>query len=133
MRSIFWWGVLIFGIVVVLYFSWIKSPRFEYNQWVPSFLAKWADKHENDNVRTAVPLVFLGLVTGSYLIYRKLPKHKWLICWLGLSVLVVIAELGQLFLPLRSPDFKDVYWGALGAGLGLGFMFIIKPLFFKIK
>ncbi|MCB4799010.1 VanZ family protein [Neotamlana laminarinivorans] len=129
MRFLFWWGIFIFGVLVVLYFSWINSPRLELNQFVPKRIAVWADKHENDNIRTAVPLVCLGGLAGLYLItYRKRNAKSWLIIWGGLVGLVAIAELGQLALPLRSADWKDVFWGAVGAALGLIMIEVLRRM-----
>lgn len=119
--------LFILGIMSVLYFSWIESPRFSLNNFVPKWIANWADKHANDNIRTAVPFVFLGILTSSFLILRK-RFSLWLISWLMLVVLVIIAELGQLLLPLRSFDLKDVYWGALGAFIPLVLTYILLNL-----
>jgi glycopeptide antibiotics resistance protein len=38
---------------------------------------------------------------------------------------VCIAEVGQYFLPSRSMDIQDVFWGVLGAGIGLFFVYIV--------
>ncbi len=122
---------LFFFVFIVVYFSWISSPRFSLNDIVPNWIAIWADKHENDNIRTAIPLFFLGLVSGLFLILKRLRISKWLLCFILLIILVLIAELGQLLLPLRSFDWKDVFWGAIGAAAGLCIMYILKLLFKK--
>lgn len=127
------YGLMIIGVLSVLYFSWISSPRFEYNNLVPLRIAKWADKYENGNLRTAVPLAFLGCLSGLYIIANKLKTGYWFFALIILIGLVFIAELGQLFRPIRTFDWKDIYWGTIGAGIGLIIMYILKRIINKIK
>ena len=126
MRSFIWIFLIVIGALVVFYLSWIYSPRFEYNQFVPSWLARWADKEENYNTRTALPLFFLGIISGLFLMFKKMKLRLWLYTWLILTLVVLIAELGQFLLPLRSSDWKDVYWGSLGAAIGLLVTYLFK-------
>lgn len=116
-------------IVGVLYFSWIWSPRFSLNSFVPHWLAAWADDHANDNKRTAVPLAILGFISAAFLLLNKVIKLKvWCATWMGLTLVVLFAELGQLLLPLRSFDWLDVYWGGLGSGLPLILTYSLKQV-----
>ncbi|MFN8352799.1 MAG: hypothetical protein U0Y10_00005, partial [Spirosomataceae bacterium] len=46
--------------------------------------------------------------------------------WLLLLGIVIVAELGQLMLPQRHPDWGDIGWGALGSTLGMGLGWFIS-------
>ena len=111
--------LILIGVLSVLYFSWISSPRLEYNWLVPSRIAKWADSYENMNLRTAVPFFFIGIFTGFLLILNNAILKRWIIIWTLICLLVVLAELGQFFRPHRIFDKGDIKWGVLGATLGL--------------
>lgn len=71
------------------------------------------------NIRAAVPFVLLGLLGGLWVVYTKQPWYFWILVWLGLVFIVMLAEAGQLFLPLRHFDWGDVLWGASGALAGI--------------
>ena len=120
---------IVFGVLIVFYFSWIWSPRFEYNYFVPKWLAGWADQHANDNLRTAVPFCFIGIALSCFLLLKKYTLKIWGITWIAIVFIAFVAELGQLGLPLRSFDWKDVYWGAIGALLPMLFMYMITFLY----
>lgn len=107
------------GILSVLYFSWLSSPKLGLNILVPHWISSWADKHEYFNIRTAIPMTFLGFISSCLLSFRKSKLQVWIFVWLFLIALVILAEVGQLLLPLRSFDLKDIYWGALGAFIPL--------------
>lgn len=118
----------VFGMLMVFYFSWIHSPKLSINNLVPLWLGSWADKHSNFNLRTAVPLCALGIVLSSLLALKKAKFKFWLSTWIVLTVLVCIAELGQLVLPLRVFDIADIFWGSLGAFIPLCLGYIIFKL-----
>ena len=124
--------IVILLVCVVLYFSWLKSPKIGVSILIPNWAVTWVDANENDTIRTAVPFVFLGLLFGIQLIQKKASLKWWLISLLFLTLLVFLAELGQLFLPLRSFDWKDISWGIIGSGIGLLIIYMIKE-FIKIK
>ncbi|WP_223860578.1 VanZ family protein [Spirosoma validum] len=66
-----------------------------------------------------MPLIFLGIVTGSWLVLTQRKWLAWIMAWVSLTAVVFIAELGQLVLPERNFDWADVGWGAVGAFSGL--------------
>lgn len=103
------------GAAIVFYFSWKLNPDLEAGWLIPEWLANWGN--ENFNLRTAVPFVFMGLVIG-WLMVRSF--RFYVICWLVMVLLVLIAEGGQLLMPSRQFDFWDIAFGATGAALGLG-------------
>lgn len=84
--------------------------------WVPVWLAEIADF--DPNLRTAVPFIPLSLVL-AVLFNRsgiRRPARFAFICCFGL---VGVAELGQIVLPARTADWRDVGWGLIGTLLGL--------------
>ena len=112
--------VLVFiGIIGVFYFSWLPDPMLSRYGLLPGWLAQWTDAQENDTLRTAVPFVGLGLTTGAYLSAAAKGWRWWAGGWLVLSLIVFIAEAGQLMLPHRNFDWDDVAWGAVGSFGGL--------------
>lgn len=114
------------GVGMVLYLSWQPQPSMTTDWFIPRWLAAWADENGNDTIRTGVPLVALGLLIGVQLAWQRQPWRQWVWAWLGLSGMVVVAEIGQLFLVNRSFDVKDAGWGAAGALVGLGTAAAIK-------
>tara|TARA_R110001632_G_scaffold17995_2_gene56257 strand:- start:479 stop:913 length:435 start_codon:yes stop_codon:yes gene_type:complete len=108
------------GAVLIFYLSWKVDPNLEETSFIPEWLAEWADNAHNDRKRTGVPFIGLGILLGGYLLYvGKSTVNNWSIAWLIMIIVVGIAELGQYFLPSRSPDIEDIIWGGLGAGVGL--------------
>lgn len=119
---------LIVGALLVLYLSWVSSPKIGGNQLVPSWMGTWIDVHHFDTIRTAVPMVFLGVISGFIIVFNNLDRKWWCISWVLLSLLVLIAEIGQFLRPLRSFDLKDVFWGSAGTALGLLAMALLRIL-----
>lgn len=118
--------LVLVGAALVLYLSWIPVPRMGLVWFIPHGLAHWADENRNDDIRTAVPLVPLGLLVGAQLIRQSRPWAQWLLAWAGLSTLVLVAEVGQVFMVQRSFSLLDVAWGAAGALVGLSFMALVR-------
>ena len=95
---------------------------------VPKWISSWADKRAFENIRTAVPLFFLGGLLGVFLMIKRAYKKRWLGLWLVTVLVVFLAELGQLFMPLRTFDWFDVIWGAVGSGSAMIIMYIVYKL-----
>lgn len=117
--------VTIIGVALVFYLSWLPQPKLGLNWFIPKWLATWADAHKNETVRTGVPFILLGIVISIYLLLLKSNWFSWLASWLVLSIVVLLAEIGQLYLPHRSFDWWDVCWGSAGAMFGLVVSFSI--------
>lgn|SRR5690606_26776534 len=124
MRYLLWFLIIMFCVMIV-YFSLISSPRLSWNAYVPNWIAYWADKEENDNFRTAIPFVFLGLVSGILIVVNRANHKWWFRSWIIHVLLVVLVELGQLLRPLRSCDIMDILWGMVGSGFGLMLVYLI--------
>ncbi|MGI4735274.1 MAG: VanZ family protein [Janthinobacterium lividum] len=118
--------LVLVGAALVLYLSWIPVPRMGLVWFIPHGLAHWADENRNDDLRTAVPLVPLGLLVGGQLLRQNRPWAQWLLAWAGLSLLVLVAEVGQFFLAQRSFSWLDVLWGAAGALAGLSLLAVVR-------
>ena len=126
MRQVIFYVLLITGIGMVFYLSWVPSPDLSHQWFIPKWLGKWTNEH--GTMRTGVPFVFLGILTGVMLVHKKGSWWIWWYVWLGLVAVVAIAEIGQLFLPHRVFDLFDIAWGALGALTGLVLSFCVAWL-----
>lgn len=126
MRLIFFLALLATGVFIVFYLSWLPQPDLSKIWYMPLWLGRWTNAH--DTLRTAVPFIFLGLLTGGWLAQSKRPWRWWLCTWLGLVTVVAIAEFGQLFLPHRVFDWRDIAWGVIGGITGLVAAFIASFL-----
>ncbi|MDE3741479.1 hypothetical protein [Maribacter polysaccharolyticus] len=120
-------GVLFFiGVFLVFFLSWKTDPNLKGTPLIPEWLSDWTDNVHNDRRRTGVPFIGLGLLAGMYLIYIKRTKvFYWGLVWFVLGFVVVIAEAVQYFLPSRSMDLKDIFWGGVGSTIGLGLPFVV--------
>ena len=121
------------GIALVFYLSWLPQPKLSLTWFIPDWLATWADSGNNATIRTGVPFIFLGIVTGAWLSLKNYAWYIWLAAWFGLMVVVIFAEVGQLFLPHRSFDWWDVAWGVAGAIVGLIIFFTTATIVYFIK
>lgn len=100
--------------------------------FIPHWVSAWADERRNDTLRTAVPFVALGWLAGGWLLVQGRPWRQWLWAWGALVGLVIVAEIGQVFMPERSFDLADIGWGAAGALLGLGTVAAIRRLYLAL-
>jgi len=110
-------------VLIVLGASWVPESQMTRLPWLPTWLANIADFHPQ--LRTAVPFIPLALVLGSLLALagvRHPDRTAFIICLLCVG----IAEAGQIFLPSRTADLRDVLCGALGALGGITIRQILK-------
>ncbi|WP_423346396.1 hypothetical protein [Larkinella sp. VNQ87] len=123
MRIIYF--LMALGIALVFYLSWIPSPSMERVWFIPDWLARWSDRQTNGDLRTAIPFLFLGTMIGVRFSQNTTPAvTRWILAFLGLTFIAVIAELGQLLLPHRYFKIMDIVWGSVGAfvGLSMGYL-----------
>ncbi|MCK8494956.1 hypothetical protein M0L20_24005 [Spirosoma sp. RP8] len=97
--------------------------------FMPGWLTRWTDTPGNEDSRTAVPFVFLGLFAGFLARDHHRFLYRLVISWFILVGVVTIAEAGQLVLPHRVFRWADIAWGAAGALLGL----LIASVFIHIR
>ena len=119
--------LILLGTCSVFYFSWLPNPDIGKESYFPKWLGEWTNK--NGNLRTAIPFVFLGLLLEYEFV--KLSGH-WkmrVILLILLLEMVVIAEVGQLFLSRRHFDPVDIVWGFLGSITGLFAGYMAKKVF----
>ena len=110
-------------IIIIFYLSWVRNPNFDQLSVIPNWLNRWSNLH--GQLRTAVPFIPLGFLLNTY-------KKKWYISLTGFLIcliVVIIAELGQFFIPTRYPDIIDIFFGVLGALLGM----VLQNIFQKIE
>ncbi|RRB00955.1 hypothetical protein [Larkinella rosea] len=111
--------LIVLGISLVFYLSWVPSPYMRVVWFLPGWVARWADVGKNADLRTAVPFVFLGFCSGFMLFRSQAAWFWWLFACFGLTLVAVIAEVGQLALPHRHFSWTDIQWGAAGSVLGM--------------
>ena len=122
--------LFLFVSVAVLFFSWTSSPALTNVQWLPRWIATWADKEENMNSRTAIPMFLWGIVAGFTFGRSKSMLFVIIISLIiGISLLL-LAEGIQYYLPYRHADWGDVIWGTKGLLGGL-IVFALGKWIFK--
>lgn len=107
----------VFGVFLVFYFSWLPDPDIGYKSYFPAWLGKWTNA--NANLRTAVPFLFLGIIAEIWFNDGQHVLRKRTIIFLAASLVVTAAEVGQLFLPHRTFDLRDIGWGMTGTAVGM--------------
>ena len=128
MRFIFLLSICLI-IFIIFYLSWLPDPHIGKVWFIPNFLRKWVDANENENLRTAIPFILLGIISSIYLTILKAGLKLWITIFITSLLIVIIAETGQLFLPNRVFDLRDMGWGCVGTVLGMavgaatGFLF----------
>ncbi|RAJ94148.1 VanZ like protein [Larkinella arboricola] len=131
MRLIYFFTFL--GIALIFYLSWVPDPHMSFVWFLPEWVAHWADVKKNADLRTAVPFVFLGFMVGTWLSRSGHPWSWWVLAVLGLTLVAVVAEAGQLVLPQRHFSWADILWGAAGSGLGLLMAFLLLYINRQLK
>jgi len=122
------YGILLCGISIVFYLSWLPNPDIGDKPFFPEWLAKWTNS--NINLRTAVPFVFLGLIGDFTYSNSSVPVWKRrAFLLIGLTIIVLLAELGQLIIPLRHFDPGDIMWGITGAVTGISAAITLNKIF----
>jgi len=110
-------------VALILAASWAPESQMTKLGWVPKWAGMLADL--SPNIRTAVPFIPLAFVLVLAFARRG---FKWavagsvLIC----CVCVAVSECGQVFLPNRTADLKDLMWGGVGTVMGAGFGWVWK-------
>ena len=125
MKSKLLYGLIAVGILTVFYLSWVPNPRIGEVVYMPNWLAKWTDAQENDTIRTGVPFLGMGILLGFYLKNKSASLKWWCLSALLLILVAVLSELGQLFMPFRSCDIRDVIWASIGTAIGLFFGYLL--------
>lgn len=119
-------GLCVVGILLIFGLSWKPDPNLKGLPFIPSWVYNWTDSYGNSRVRTAVPFFFLALVIGAWFYVKRFSRRYFVGAWVLLTGIVVLAELGQYFIPLRDVDLKDIFWGSLGSFLGLGLVYLVR-------
>ncbi len=124
MPSLLTLALLTIGLVSVFYFSWVPNPNIGSKTYLPKWLCSWINYY--GNVRTAVPFLFLAGLLESRLTTTHGINKKRIIILLGLIATVTLAEVGQLFLPMRHFDVLDILWGTGGSIVGISIVSVCK-------
>jgi VanZ like family len=115
-RFVFFFGLALVGLVFFL--SWIPDPALTKVPYLPREIAVWADRHVI--LRTGIAMLPLGVLLGIWLTAESRRRQDWIVAWFALTGVVVLAELGQLAIPRRVCDGKDILCGIVGVSIGLG-------------
>jgi VanZ family protein len=120
----------------VFYFSWLPSPNFGTETYLPSWILDWSSIYYN--LRTAVPFVAIGFLLEvrahqNKIIGKIKSRLRLFVRNTAISLAVVcIAEGGQFLLENRNPDLTDVLYGILGSGIGsLWYYLVARFINFK--
>ena len=132
-KNLLFYLLILVGAGLVLYLSWLPVPKMAQVWFIPAKVAGWADENRNDTIRTAVPMVGLGWLIGGWLALQSRPWWQWLLAGAGLAGLVVLAELGQLFVASRSFDLGDIGWGIAGGVVGLGMVAALRLAYLAVN
>ena len=123
-RTVIWLAICI-CIISIFYYSWLPNPDFSNEHYLPTWLITWSNKY--GNLRTGVPFIFLGsslnaLFGNDNLNGKTLSKaiilRSYIKITFSCSLIVLIVEIGQFFLPNRNPDLEDIFCGILGSQIG---------------
>ena len=118
------WAMALLLVLLILAASWTPDSRMTALRWVPGWLAEWADRDPNH--RTAIPFIPLAFLLMRGFAWRGL---KWpalgsvLVC----GVCLGLSELGQVFLPSRTADVRDLLWGGAGIAVGMMLAWLVAP------
>jgi hypothetical protein len=104
----------------VLYYSWLPNPSFKTETYLPNSIIQWTEEH--GILRTGVPFVVLS-INFILLNLKRITPIKILLI---LFTLLLVAEIGQLFLKYRHFDFMDIWAGIIAILCGLGIGLAIK-------
>lgn len=118
-------GLGFIGMILIFILSWQTNPNLKGSIFIPSWIYQWTDRMENATVRTGVPFLVLALFIGIWFCIRDVKDILFLYVWIALFIVVTIAEVGQHFIPSRSFDLRDIFWGTLGSSLGLGTTYLL--------
>lgn len=124
--------LLLLVISIVFYFSWLSDPSFMNETYLPQWLLNWSNYYYN--LRTAIPFVALGFLLEAYTQNQSIQEVNYnknlnFIQNIGVATIIVcIAEAGQLFIQKRNPDLLDVFYGIIGSLIGALFYNLFKRL-----
>lgn len=114
--------LLLLVIGIVFYFSWLSDPSFKNENYLPLWLLNWSNTYYN--LRTAVPFLAVGFLLEAYTQHfgsneENDIKNLNFIQNIGIATIIVcIAEAGQLLIQKRNPDLVDVFFGISGSFVG---------------
>jgi glycopeptide antibiotics resistance protein len=104
-------------VILIMAASWAPESQMTKLSWIPGWIANLADREPN--IRTAIPFIPLAFLLFRGLSARRV-KRPLIGALMTCTLLLFLAELGQNFLPHRTADVKDLMWGGVGIGLGIG-------------
>lgn len=104
---------------VLFYLSWIPNPEIRNVGWIPGWVSEWADRRVI--MRTGVGMFPLGFLAGVWIGVNRYDVYVFMMTGVALVGVVLLMELGQIFLPQRVFDLRDVFLGGMGGAGGMIF------------
>jgi hypothetical protein len=101
-----WTGVFGLLFLFVCYLSLKPSPASVSVPWFPGPMARWFDRH--DHWRNLI-----GFGAFAFAGFKAIARHDALVA-ITCCLLVVLLELGQLWLPRRTCDWSDIACSSAG-------------------
>jgi hypothetical protein len=101
-------GMGLFGLGLAIFLSVKSSPCMSAVRWLPHFITAWADRHGrlcNFPAFAMLAIPFLAFAPG--LLNRACVTAS-------LAIFVAALEIFQIWIPTRSADEWDVFWGWSG-------------------
>jgi hypothetical protein len=111
-------GVLGFALFIFGFLALRSSPYLTEVLWIPRWLASWSDA--NGVIRN--PPAFAALYILCVICLGWSCRHWLLLLTCGLAIAL---EVGQLWLPERVADWRDVMASWVGALAGYGLVMLI--------
>jgi glycopeptide antibiotics resistance protein len=127
--KIFSFCSLILLSIIFIYLSWIPQSSMVSSNILPHWFAAWLDQDSMMNLRTGIPMIFLGIFSCVSLSYNHNRFTTLLLSFVFACLLLLIAELGQYFIPGRHTDLADLGWGVIGNIVGMVIWFFVYEFF----
>ncbi|GAB3180937.1 VanZ family protein [Telluribacter humicola] len=132
MKKAIYSTLIVLGVLFIFYFSWLPDPNIGNLPFFPAWLGKWTNS--NANLRTAVPFLFIGIIGEMYIKRNSTDtRQSRILALFSLTLIVLIAELGQIFIPKRHFDIADVAWGVAGSIVGMSLCAIASKKISNLK
>ena len=119
-------------VMAIFAASWADDSKMSSLGWIPEDVAEWADR--TPNFRTALPFSLLPFCLCQAMGWLGIRMKHAIVASYSVSGLVLIAaEMGQIFIPSRTADWCDVGWGMAGVTVGTALGLIFFTIIGKIQ
>ncbi len=128
------WRLAFFALLsATVYLSWKPAPGINEIPWMPSLLGRWFDHYDGwKNFIGFCWLAFVLLMAWREPSGKAGPTRaagrgiRELRLFAGFCCLVALLEIGQLALPKRTCDWRDVLVGWLGGLIAWAILYVCR-------